>query len=432
MTTDVAAGSPAPDAGTSRGLERRSPWASTAVVFVGNMIARGLGFAFPLVLSRAVDKPEFALVYFFISTGFFVGEIVLAGFPTSLTRFLAAPGDAARGAWFASASVAGVPLLAISVGIGFLFAAQADADPRLLALVTIGLTIDAYYFGALRGLGRFGLLAGYRIGANLVQLILLLLVWFLDVASVPVVVAIYALTYLVPIVIIEVLVGPVRGILGRASRPHWDLIRPLTRFAIPALISGTAYAAILGLDVYFVRLLAPEQLADYSAARALAMPMSLVPFAIGVVLMPRVAASRPADQRRLLRQAFGVTCLAAVLAVIGYLLLSPFLVDLVYPPGYEAAAGMVPILAAAMGILGAYSVLSQWWMGRGRPTIPAISLVIGAVVAAIANIALDGSLGAVGAAIAMGIGASVALVILGGLTLTERPPDVVVDDSHVR
>jgi O-antigen/teichoic acid export membrane protein len=432
VTTESTAASPPPDAAEARRAGARGPWTSTVVVFVGNVIARGLGFAFPLVLSRAVGRPEFALVYFFISTGFFVGEIVLAGYPTSLTRFLAAPGNVARGAWMVSSWVAGAPLLVASIGIGFIFAAQADADPALLALVIVGLTIDAYYFAALRGLGRFGLLVGYRIGANLAQIVLLLVAWWLDVATVPIVVGIYAFTYLIPIVAIEVVVGPVHRLLGQAARANLALVRPLTRFAIPALISGTAYAAIMGLDVYWVRLLAPAELADYGAARALAMPMSLVPFAIGVVLMPRVAATHPADQHRLLNQALGATIVASVGAVVGYVVLGATLVSLIYPPSYAAAAGIVPVLAAAVGVLGVYSVLSQWWMGRGRPAGPAVALVIGAIAAGIAAVALVPDLGAIGAAIAMMIGSGSALAILGAATVTGRGAPAVTSDAHVR
>ena len=69
------------------------------MVFGGNVAARALGFLFPVVLARATGRADFALVYFFVNTGFFVGELVLAGFPTALTRYLAAPGTVERGTW---------------------------------------------------------------------------------------------------------------------------------------------------------------------------------------------------------------------------------------------------------------------------------------------------------------------------------------------
>ena len=406
---------------------RDGTWSSAAVVFVGNVIARGLGFLFPLVLARTVDRADFAFVYLTITTGFFVGELVLAGYPTSLTRFLAAPGEAPRGAWVASAVVAGLAMLVVSVLVGVIFAVQADADPVLLALVIVGLSIDAYYFATLRGLSRFTWLMAYRIGANLTQIVALLVAAWLGVASVPLAVVIYAFTYLVPIVIIELTRGPLRRLFAERSRPSRRLLGRLTAFAIPALISGTAYAAIMGLDVYWVRLLAPAELPDYSAARALAMPMSLVPFAIGVVLLPRVASVAPAAQWRLLGQAVGATFVTAAVAVLGYVLLSATVIAIVYPEGYAHAATILPPLALAMGVAGVYSVMSQWWMGRGDPRHPAAALVVGAIAAAIGHLTFDPRLGGVGAALAMLTGALTAIAVLGVMTwrVADRPGRVV-------
>ena len=95
-------------------------------------------------------------------------------------------------------------LLVISLGAGVVFAMRGDASPGLLALVIVGLTIDAYYFGGLRGLGGFGTLVAYRVSANLTQILIVVLAWRFGVATVPVIVAAYSLSYLVPMIAIEV------------------------------------------------------------------------------------------------------------------------------------------------------------------------------------------------------------------------------------
>ena len=100
------------------GRPTTSFWTTTGIVFVGNVVARGLGFLFPVVLARAAGRDDFALAYFYINTGFSAGELVLAGFPTALTRFLAVSERSERRAWFTSAVVAGLPLLGASVLIG--------------------------------------------------------------------------------------------------------------------------------------------------------------------------------------------------------------------------------------------------------------------------------------------------------------------------
>ncbi len=94
-------------------------------------------------------------------------------------------------------------------------------------------------------------------------------------------------------------------------------IGELTRFAVPALVSGTAYGAILGFDVFFVRLFAPEAVADYGAARSLTLPLLLVPFALSVVLLPRVAAASPERQARALARALAVSVVAAARRLAG-------------------------------------------------------------------------------------------------------------------
>jgi O-antigen/teichoic acid export membrane protein len=224
--------------------------------------------------------------------------------------------------------------------------------------------------------------------------------------------------YLLPILAIESWRAPLRSLLHATS--GLQLRRPLgalTRFAIPALVSGTAYAAIQGLDVYFVRTLAPEGLADYAGARALAMPMSLVPFAIGVVLLPRVAAADPAARAGLLARALTTVLALDALAVLGYVVLGPLVTSIVYPASFSGIPEVLPWLAAAMGVTGTYSILSQWWMGTGRPGPAAIALTIGAIVAVGAHLVLDPIHGPVGAAWAMALGAAIALAVLGAATI---------------
>ena len=389
---------------------------ATVVVFVGNVIARGLGFLFPLVLARVTAREDFALVYFYVNAGFFVGELVLAGYPTALTRYLAAPGSVPRGTWLIAAMAGGLPLLIASFGAAWLFAGNADASPGLLALVVMGLTLDAYYFAVLRGLGRFRLLVAYRIAANLAQIVLLVIASSAGLVVVELAVAVYTLVYLLPIVAIEAWRAPLRSLLTGLSEVRVP-IGVLTRFAIPALISGTAYAAIQGLDVYFVRVLVPEGLADYAGARALAMPMSLVPFAVGVVLLPRVAAADPTIRTGLLARALAVVIGVDVLAVLGYMVLGPLVTSIVYPASFAGIPEVLPWLAVAMGATGTYSILSQWWMGIARPIPPAIALTTGAVAAVGAHLAFDQRFGSVGAAWAMGTGATVALALLGMATV---------------
>ena len=179
------------------------------------------------------------------------------------------------------------------------------------------MSIDAYYFSVLRGLEEFALLGAYRSAAALIQLLFLVAVVAAGIVSVELVVVIYSFVYLVPIAVIEAARRPLfRTLAGarRATRP----IRGLLRYAIPSLIIGLSYGAIFGLDVFFVRLGAPESLPDYLGARTLVQPMTLIPFAITIVLLPKLTRAREDERTRLLVRALVVTVSVAVVGALAY------------------------------------------------------------------------------------------------------------------
>ncbi len=383
-----------------------------AVVFFGNLFARALGFLYPVLLAQVLGRQDFALAIFLISTGFFAGELVLAGFPTALTRALATErDDGDRGRWLGSAMVGGIPLLIGSLAFGAVLAIQADAPPLLLGLVVVGLAFDAYYFALLRGLQRFGTLVAYRISANVAQLALLALVAATGGVTLTVAMAIYSLVYLVPIAVLELRRQP-NHVPIRSIRADRVAIRQLTTFAIPALLSGTAYGAMMGFDVFFVRTLAGDALADYGAARSLAVAMLLVPFAITTVLLPRTAAASDARRRSLLLLALPAVALVDVVAWIAYALAGPSLIGLLFPPTFAGAVAPLATLVPAIAVIGLYSVLSQWWYGIGRPWTPAFCLAFGATVTIAGHLVLTSRFGGSGAGIAIGLGAAVAFVCL--------------------
>jgi O-antigen/teichoic acid export membrane protein len=400
-------------------------WRSAAIVFTGNTIARALGFAFPVVLAHLLGRDEFALAYFFINGGFFVAEFVTASYATAMIRHIASEDSPSRqGTWLVAAMAGGIPMLFLAIIAGEAVSAVTGATPLLMTVMVIGLSIDIYYFGALSGLQKFGTLVGYRAAANLAQLALLAVIAALGAANVPAVVTLYAFIYLVPIVVIEVLRRPVWAVLRTAHRPTRSDFSALTRFAAPALVAGLAYGGVLGLDVVLVRLLAAGELATYGAARALALPMTMIPLALGVVLLPRVASTPEGERWPLLVRAVVVTSALSLVAGLGYLVFGELAVDAVFPASYHGAVGPLHALVPAMGLLGIYIVLSQWCLGAGFPTLPAWSLSLGALSACAADLLLVPRHGAAGAGIGMAIGLIAAIGLLWWLLFRcARPPE---------
>ncbi len=318
-------------------------------------------------------------------------------------------------------------MILVAIGVGETLAAVVGEPTGLMTVMVTGLCLDAYYWGLMRGLGRFRLLVGYRAAANAVQLALLALVLVLDIGGVAIAVVIFAYVYVIPMVAIELWKHPIREAFAGRGRATRASAVALLRFAGPTLVNGLAYAVFIQADVFFVRLLDEDALGDYAIAKTLSQPITLVSFAIGVVLLPRVArAATPAEQRRLLAPALAFAALFGGVVAGLYPLVDGLLVDNLLPASYAPAASILPWLVAGLAVLGVYSVLSEWWVGTGRPFLPAVTLGAGALVTIGLQVALTPSHGGRGAAMALGGGALVALALLGAATLLAR------DEAAVR
>jgi O-antigen/teichoic acid export membrane protein len=132
-------------------------------------------------------------------------------------------------------------------------------------------------------------------------------------------------------------------------------------------------------------------------------------------------ASASEDRRwRLLVRALGVSALIGAVLVAAYVVGASTIVRLVLPDTYARAADVLPLLAAGLAGMGIYSVLSQWWMGIGRPGPPAATLTLGAAVAIGLQCALTPAHGGRGAATAIVCGVGCALVVLGAATVRRQ------------
>lgn len=388
-------------------------WGMLGGMVTGTMFARAIGFMFPVLLARWEPRPAFALIYFFIGVGFLVAEFSTATYPVAMITLAAGDREAGQaGHWFTAALLGSIPAVIIAAVCGECLSYFAGAPAGLMTVVVVGLSIDGFYFSALTALEQYRLTIVYRTLANTGQLALLAAAVIVGIASVGVVLAIYAFIYLVPIAAIEVHRGPVRAAVGRWSPAGTARIRRLTRFAAPSLAAGLSYGAVFGGDVFLVRLLARHDSAIYSAARALAVPMIIAPTAIGTIVQPRTAGATREEQWAMLRHALTAGVVIALIGTLAYAVLAGPLVSLFYGHAYERSAPELRLVAAALAVLGVHTLLQYWCLGAGFPRLPAISLGCGAALTALLAFLVVPRLGGSGAAIAIAAGMTVGVGVL--------------------
>jgi O-antigen/teichoic acid export membrane protein len=193
-------------------------------------------------------------------------------------------------------------------------------------------------------------------------------------------------------------------------------LRRLLAASVPSALTGYAYAALAGLDTYFLVLNRRDMVATYGAAKTLSVPPLLVAYALGNMVQSEAAHATPEDaaalRRRILRGGLlvaaagtGVACAVAAPAV-----------HLLYGHRFPQAPGALRLLAAATALLGLHSLLHTWAFGRGKYHYPLISLSLGILPAVGLNLALVPAIGITGAAAGVLAGTVVAVGALWLLT----------------
>lgn len=198
----------------------------------------------------------------------------------------------------------------------------------------------------------------------------------------------------------------VAGVTGYALRAHAGNVADLATFRIDTLVLAGWWGA--------------RELGIYAAAVNVAEVVLYLPSAVATVLLPHRSANEPVPPAVLVRTLGLVTAAAAGVAAAG-VAAAPWVVDLLYPAGFERAVGPLRVLFVAMVGTSVRRVLAAELAAVGRQG--AASVV--AVVTLVAIVALDLLLipehGADGAA-----WASAAAYLLGGaligVVVTRRRP----------
>ena len=310
------------------------------------------------MLTHWESRPAFGLIYFFIGAGFLVAEFSTATFPVAMIMLAARErDDMAVGGCFVAAALGSIPAVLVAVGCGECLSYLAGAPAGLMSIVVVGLSIDGFYFSALTALEEYRMTIVYRCLANAGQLILLAVAVVAGIASVGVVLAIYALIYLVPIAAIELSRGPYAPFVGDGS-----MQAPINQKAYGVCCSVPRGWLILWRHLRRRRLPGAASCAsgfrDLRRSTGAGLPLIIAPTAIGTVVAARTAGAPPEEQWAMLRRVVGAGIGIAVIGSLVYAVLAGPLVSLFYGHGYEQAASQLRLVAAALAVLGVHHCCS--------------------------------------------------------------------------
>ncbi len=381
------------------------------------LMSRFIGFLYPVLVLRELDRSAAGLAFFFINSAYFVVQPVSGGPAMAMVRPIAAAStDDERAQWLRAAAAAVMPGLGLALAVAVIACLTSGAPVWPMFLMVFGLSFDTMYFQVLTARHRYTAAATYRLLANIGQLMALVLVFAMGWHSIALVVGIFALSYGVGFAVVEAKQRILLRLIRRAVSATRGQRRELMAAAVPTAITGLAYSGITGLDTYLVRLARPDLVATYGAAKTLAAPFLLVTVAITTIVQPETARAGPRQAMAIRRRMLLVGAGGGALAIACCWVFAPLAVHTVYGARYPGAAISLSWLGTGVTLLGIHTLLQVWCWGRGRYRMPLISLGTGAGIAILVNLALVSRVGAYGAGVAVCVGSAVATVLLIILT----------------
>jgi len=393
---------------------------SSALLFLGNLVARFLGLLFLVAAARFLVPANYGLLaYTLVIVSF--GTILITNAPAGLAGFLArnAGERSQRDRYYSNwlvvvTAMLGVSLVAI-VPIAVVAGLKGWMIPAVMANL-LGIAIFSTYRAAQRGLGNFGPMTVFYILANLAQLIGIIVAALLGFRDTALFVAIYGLSNLAALVVIELLAPmPLSFVLASLRS---GLARRIAVFSWPLLLQTGLFAVWFGSDLILVRLfLAPALTGDYAAAKTLVTLVALPAGAIGSSMVSVIAGLSGPPFRRYLSRALVLAAAVVVPSMLVLVIFGGPIVRLIFSAKYPHAAATLPWLAVGMGAYAFYVVLETVWVGMGRPVIDAVATGAGMAATLAAGVVLVPTAGLAGAAGAFALGAVVQLVAIMAFTV---------------
>jgi O-antigen/teichoic acid export membrane protein len=201
--------------------------------------------------------------------------------------------------------------------------------------------------------------------------------------------------------------------LGGVFKPVWNraVMRSTLSFGLRGYIGNVFQFFNYRLDMLLVNFfLDPAGVGIYTVSVRLAELLWNLPNAVGFVIFPKAAATRPERMNTFTPRVFRITMILTTLGAIGLALLGKPFIQLIYSSAFTTA--YIPMLALLPGVvlLGGAKVLTNEIAGRGYPHYNSITTGISLVLTVVLDLLLIPRYGVLGASLASSVSYSVIFV----------------------
>jgi O-antigen/teichoic acid export membrane protein len=193
---------------------------------------------------------------------------------------------------------------------------------------------------------------------------------------------------------------------GGVFIPRWEhsVVRSTLSFGLKGQIGNMLQFFNYRLDMFILNgFLGPANVGIYTVSVKLAELLWYLPNAVGFVIFPKAAASRPEEMNLFTPRVFLITLGLTALGGLGLTLLGRPAINLVFSSVFAAAYVPMLVLLPGVVLLGGAKVLTNEIAGRGYPLYNSVNSGLALVLTVVLDLLLIPRYGIVGASLASSI-----------------------------
>lgn len=377
---------------------------------LGIAFARVLGFAYTFIAAKVLSTSEFGHVTYVLALSGIVAIVARPFGPRVIAYYIGKYADDENAfddimphIWMTWLIIF---VLSVIVSIPILLATSNFSWE--LMIVYAGTVIFYTYYGVASGFLASGRLVGAYIGSNVVQIMMLvILVYVFNVRSTAPVIAIYGLSYFIPVYTLWRF-APLNIKLQFSA--NFRKIKDIIRFSIPIWLSHALYVGFISLDVLFLeRFTTNAEVGIYGLTKTLASVFYFVPNGITMLLLPKLA-GMTGQRKQIVGLALGISLAVNIVGLSMYMVVYPWFVNRFFPEYY---LNMQFAFTAALGaiLFGIHSILAATSVGINRASVETVSRIFMTITTVVGGFLIIPRYGAVGASMTLALAATSGLIV---------------------
>jgi O-antigen/teichoic acid export membrane protein len=412
-----------------------------ALSLLSQVLTLGIGLTNGMLTARVLGVEGRGQLAAIQNPASFVGYVLVFGVPSAVAYFTARARTEARAIFATSWALTfllAIPILTVA-WLVLPWVMKGDAAPllpdgRFYLLYALPQLVNLLGLATLQGLGRFGVLAAFRLIPFTFSLLAMLVAYVSGRPEAPLVTRLVLLFSLVT-------AAATIWAVARSSRGPWSVERSrvpaLVWYALPSALMVPVGSLNMQLDQLLMAALFPSrELGLYAISVSWSSLSSPAFAALGTVIFPNLAATEnPEIRRRTVMKTFRLSLILGAVIVLGHVLATPIFIPLFFGRAFAPAVGAAMVLAAANICLSIAGLAGDILRGLGRPRGPLYAHIFALPVTGSLLYLLLPRLGILGAALASLVAYVVVLAInlvfiMGAAHLRLR--DLVPRGSDVR